>query len=258
MTHEFDGAKYATASAHQKEWGAGLIAELALEGHERVLDLGCGDGALTARISDLLPSGEIVGVDASRGMIAAAQVNARPNMQLLVMDIDDLQLSNGFDVIFSNAALHWLKDHRRLYRALKPLLREHGRLRFNFAGDGNCANFISVVREAMALDRFVGSFADFEWPWYMPSVEEYSELVGDSALRHPRVWEENADRFFPDVDAMVGWLDQPSLVPFLAQIPDGLAESFREFVVGRMIDITRQPDGTCFETFRRINVSALG
>jgi len=48
MAHEFDGKKYETASSHQKEWGAKLIAELALRGDERVLDLGCGDGALTA------------------------------------------------------------------------------------------------------------------------------------------------------------------------------------------------------------------
>lgn len=256
MTHEFDGKKYATASTHQKEWGAELIAELALKGHERVLDLGCGDGALTARIADLLPSGEAVGVDASQGMIDAAQANARPNMRLLLMDIDDLQLTGRFDVVVSNATLHWVKDHRRLYRSLASLLRGHGRLRFNFAGDGNCASFFGVVKEAMELDRFMAAFADFEWPWYMPSVEEYSGLVGASALQQARVWGETADRFFPDADAMVAWLDQPSLVPFLAHIPNGLGESFREFVVEKMIEVTQQPDGRCFETFRRVNVSA--
>ena len=56
MTHEFDGGLYAQASAHQKEWGASLIADLRLRGSETVLDLGCGDGALTAQIADLLPA----------------------------------------------------------------------------------------------------------------------------------------------------------------------------------------------------------
>ena len=256
MTHEFDGRRYADASTHQKEWGAGLIAELALEGHETVLDLGCGDGALTVEIADLLPEGKVVGVDASRGMIDVAQACARANLRFLLMDIDDLRLPDRFDVVFSNATLHWIKDHRRLYRSVGHLLRDRGRIRFNFAGDGNCASFFSVVREAMTLDRFASSFVDFEWPWYMPAVEEYSALVQSAGLRHARVWGENADRFFADVDAMVAWVDQPSLVPLLAHLPDDLAALFREFVVGRMIDVTRQQDGRCFETFRRINVSA--
>jgi trans-aconitate methyltransferase len=76
-------------------------------------------------------------------------------------------------------------------------------------------------------------------------------------MLHWRVWEENADRFFLDVDAMVAWVDQPSLVPFLAHVPVDVARPFREFVVSRMTEETRQQDGRCFETFRRINVSAF-
>ena len=269
MTHEFDGEKYGQASDHQKEWGAKLIADLGLAGSERVLDLGCGDGALTAQIADLLPAGEVVGIDASQGMIDAAHANERANLRFKLMDIDALEfadrsdighrsdVASGFDVVFSNATLHWVKDHRRLYRNVHGVLRDGGRVRFNFAGDGNCSNFFRVVREAMALDQFAAPFADYEWPWYMPAVEEYSALVESTGLRHARVWGENADRFFADVATMVAWVDQPSLVPLLAHLADALAALFREFVVSRMIEKTRQPDGRCFETFRRVNVSAI-
>lgn len=60
-------------SAHQKEWGARLISELALTCNERVLDLGCGDGMNTALIAEVLPNGEVVGIDASKGMIDTAK-----------------------------------------------------------------------------------------------------------------------------------------------------------------------------------------
>ena len=76
MTHEFNGRKYEKASTHQKEWGAKLIAELELRGRERVLDLGCGDGVLTVQITDLVPRGEVVGIDASRGMIGSGHEKA--------------------------------------------------------------------------------------------------------------------------------------------------------------------------------------
>jgi trans-aconitate methyltransferase len=256
MTHEFDGKKYAQASAHQKEWGTKLIAELDLQGTERVLDLGCGDGAVSARIADLVPHGEVVGIDASRGMIEAAGSKGRKNLLFLLMDINDLSYVAQFDVVFSNATLHWIKDHKRLLRNAGRALREGGRLRFNFAGQGNCAHFFSVIREAMSLDEFAAHFAGFDWPWYMPSVEEYSALMDGSGLDSRRVWGENADRYFQDAPEMIKWIDQPSLVPFLAHVPDGMKPRFREYVIKKMIAETQQDDGRCFETFRRINVSA--
>ncbi|MDD2335218.1 MAG: methyltransferase domain-containing protein [Geobacteraceae bacterium] len=258
MTHEFDGNKYAKASAHQKEWGASIIADLSLKGTERVLDLGCGDGVLTSLFADLLPNGEVVGIDASQGMIAVALEKERKNLRFILHDIDNLDFSDEFDIVFSNAALHWVKDHHKLLQNVRQALRAGGTIRFNFAADGNCSNFFKVVREAMALDRYSFYFSDFEWPWYMPSINEYKTVVKRSGLRNIRVWDENADRFFPDAQTMVNWVDQPSLVPFLSFVAESDKEAFRNFVVERMIHETQQDDGRCFETFRRINVSTAG
>jgi trans-aconitate methyltransferase len=256
MTHEFDGKRYAQASAHQKEWGTTLIGELNLEGTERVLDLGCGDGALTAQIAALVPGGQVLGIDASEGMIAAAQPKARQNLRFVRMDINTLSFSSEFDVVFSNATLHWVKDHERLYANVGRLLCPGGRIRFNFAAEGNCSHFFRVVREAMSQAEFSVYFEDFEWPWYMPAVDAYAALVASSGLTRVRVWGENADRFFPDQGAMIRWIDQPSIVPLLACVAEEHKRQFRDYVVGRMLGETQQSDGRCFETFRRVNVSA--
>ncbi|MHB1325833.1 MAG: class I SAM-dependent methyltransferase [Thermoleophilia bacterium] len=256
MTHEFNGRKYEKASTHQKEWGAKLIAELELRGAERVLDLGCGDGALTVQITDLVPRGEVVGIDASRGMIEVAMKKQRDNLRFVLMDINELNIMDEFDVVISNAALHWITDHKRLLESIRRSLRTGGVLRFNFAGDGNCSHFFKVVREAMSLDGFSSCFAGFKWPFYMPATNEYEALVQQSGFRDARVWGENADRFFPDTEAMINWVDQPSLVPFLACIADEDKNRFRDFVVNRMVEDTKEDDGRCFETFRRINVFA--
>jgi trans-aconitate methyltransferase len=256
MAHEFDGRKYEKASAHQKEWGTTLIAELGLRGTEHVLDLGCGDGALTAQMADLLPQGQVVGMDVSRGMIEAAQPRAKANLRFLLMDINDLCFRAEFDVVFSNATLHWVKDHRRLYENVGRALRPGGRIRFNFAGDGNCSHFTKVIQEAMTQPAFSAHFADFLWPWYMPVIDEYTALVESSGLQDVHVWGENADRFFADAEAMIRWIDQPSIVPFLTCVPQEQRKEFRDYVVRQMIEETKQSDGRCFETFRRINVSA--
>ena len=256
MAHEFDGKKYEKASAHQKKWGTKLIAELNLKGNEKVLDLGCGDGALSVQISELLPKGEVISIDASKGMIDAALPKAKENLRFLLMDINALNFVEKFDVVFSNATLHWVKDHQKLFYNVGRSLRYDGRIRFNFAGDGNCSHFFNVIREAMALESYFRYFSDFEWPWYMPRVDEYSALAKSSGFRSVSVWGENADRYFPDVETMIKWIDQPSLVPFLAHIPTVKQTIFRDLVINRMIEGTRQEDGKCFETFRRINILA--
>lgn len=256
MAHEFDGKQYEKASSHQYEWGRKLIAGLGLKGNERVLDLGCGDGGLTAIISELLPEGDVLGIDASQGMIDAALPKSRNNLRFELQDINGIGFEDAFDVIFSNAALHWIKDHAGLLRNVRRALRPNGRVRFNFAGQGNCSAFFGVIQEAMAMERYKPYFFSFEWPWYMPSVEEYTRLAVSSGLQNLKVLGENADRYFPDRETMIRWIDQPSIVPLLPYLPEEKRSEFRDAVVQRMIGETLQPDGRCFETFRRINLSA--
>jgi trans-aconitate methyltransferase len=256
MALEFDGKKYRQASEHQQEWGARLLAELALRGDERILDLGCGDGRLTAQLAEGVPAGSVLGIDASAGMIEAAREHQRPNLAFRLLDINELDFESEFDVLFSNATLHWVKDHRRLLGNSLRALRPGGILQLNFAAEGNCSHLFAVLREVLPQARYAEHFRGFEWPWYMPEVDEYRALVQEFAFREAKVWGENADRFFPTVDAMVGWVDQPSLVPFLKHVGEPDRQAFRDAVIERMTEVTRQPDGRCFETFRRVNVFA--
>ena len=255
-TYEFSGEKYKKASRHQKEWGESLISKLKLGGDERILDLGCGDGALTEHLASLVPRGCVIGIDASEGMIETAKKCEAENLKFVRMDINDMSFENEFDVIFSNAALHWIKDHKKLLENTYAALKPGGEILWNFAGDGNCSNFFEVVKEKMKDKRFERYFADFEWPWYMPSKVEYERLTKASGFTEIVAIEENRDRYFADADEMIRWIDQPSLVPFIGCVPDGLKSAFREEVIEEMIGRTKRPDGTCFETFRRINVGA--
>lgn len=257
MSFEFDGETYKKASAHQKEWGQKIILEFNFRGDEHVIDLGSGDGILTAFLADLVPNGFVLGIDSSQGMIDSARELGKNNLQFKLLDINNLNYVAEFDLVFSNATLHWVKDHASLLNNVLRALKDDGRVRFNFAADGNCINLFNVIRDAMALEEFNHYFNNFEWPWYMPAMHQYQELVHKTPFREVRVWHENADRYFPDKNAMIGWIDQPSIVPFLKCITDEEKKKcFRDAVVQQMIDATLQNDGTCFETFRRINLYA--
>ncbi len=255
-TFEFDGEKYKKASKHQKEWGNSLIAELVLNGNEEILDLGCGDGGLTEQLAQLVPDGKVLGIDASEGMIAAAQNRIKSNLMFMQMDINTIDFQNMFDIIFSNAALHWIKNHKRLLQNTFRALKENGVLLWDFAGDGNCSNFFEVIQDKIQSEKYKKYFGGFEWPWYMPNKDDYEEIVVSSGFSAYSIEEVNKDRFFSSADEMIRWIDQPSIVPFISFIPKEIRTEFRDDVIKSMLKKTLQPDGTCFETFRRIHVKA--
>lgn len=257
MKLDFDGEKYKRASDQQKAWGRTLICELALRGDERILDLGCGDGALTAELAALVPHGCVLGIDASGSMIETARKDhAGPNLKFRQLDINAIDFQAEFDVVFSNATLHWIRDHKTLLRNVFRSLKEHGAARLQFAGEGNCSNLIRILRDVISQERYAAPFRDFDWPWYMPAADEYREVLDEVPFAEKKVWGQNADKHFESPEAMTKWIDQPSLVPFLARLEGPDRQRFRDAVVERMISETMQQDGTCFETFRRINVLA--
>ncbi|MCK5564984.1 MAG: methyltransferase domain-containing protein [Planctomycetes bacterium] len=257
MPFEFDAEKYKKASTHQKEWGRKLISQLQLKGDEKILDLGCGDGGITAQLAPLVPDGLVIGIDASHKMIDSAdKTHKGQNLRFDRIDINEIDFENEFDVVISNATLHWIKDHNKLLSNVSRALKNNGTARFNFAADGNCSTFYKVVRQIMSQKKYTAYFDRFDWPWYMPTIQEYEKLLANAKFTESKVWGHNADRYFPDKDVMIGWIDQPSLVPFLKCIDDTDKQPFRNAVVDQMVKETIQDDGTCFETFRRINVFA--
>ncbi len=254
--YDFNARQYEQASGLQRDWGLRLLAELRLRGDERILDLGCGHGALTADIAAAVPRGSVLGIDSSPSMVGRAGRLARANLRFRRMDINDLDFAGEFDLIFSNATLHWVLDHRRLLANARRALRPGGQVRFGFAGQGNSPTFLAVVREVMERRDSRPYFADFRWPWYMPSVKEYEGLLAEAGFAQGRVWGENNDRLFADADEMTRWIDQPCLVPFLPRLPEAERGAFRDAVVAETLRRARRADGRCFEAFRRIHVWA--
>ena len=165
----WDPRRYERTAGFVAELGAPVISLLAPKPGERILDLGCGDGALTQR---LLSTGAIVvGVDASRPMVEAARgrgVDAR------VVDAADLTFREEFDAVFSNAALHWMRDLHAVTLGVFRALRPGGRFVGELGGAGN----VATVREAVgAALRIRGIDADRLDPWVFPSNESFADLL---------------------------------------------------------------------------------
>ena len=256
ISYPFNGARYEAASHCQREWGIELVEDLRLSGDESILDLGCGNGVITRALADRVPHGRVVGVDSSPSMLKAAEAHKTPTIEFKLLDIADIAFDAEFDVIVSNAALHWVLNHEKLLMRINDALKPRGYLRVQFGGAGNIVHLIAILREIMSAPEYAPWFAAFRWPWFMPSVKEYEALLAQTEFREYRVWMANRDRLFTDEQELVHMVEEAGLVPFLVALPDAMKPYFRDTVIERLLARTRRPDGRCFETFRRINVYA--
>jgi trans-aconitate methyltransferase len=162
---QWSPAQYAKNARFVSDLGMPVVALLAPRAGERILDVGCGDGPLTKKLVEL--GCDVVGVDASPAMIEAAKALG---LDARVMDGQSLQFKDEFDAVFSNAALHWMKQADAVIAGVWRALKPGGRFVGEFGGEGNTA---TVLRVLTAVLRQRG--LDFRTlsPWYFPSVEEY-------------------------------------------------------------------------------------
>ncbi len=158
--------------SHSFVWklGAALLELLEPAPGERILDLGCGTGALTARIA--AAGVEVVGIDSSPEMIAQAR-RTFPRLRFEAGDARTFSFDTPFDAVFSNAVLHWVKDPELAISRIRAALHPGGRFVAEFGGRGNTRQMVAALkRQAAAL-----GVSDYETPWYYPGIAEYSGIL---------------------------------------------------------------------------------
>jgi trans-aconitate methyltransferase len=165
QTQTWDPERYERNARFVSELGMPVVELLAAQPGERILDLGCGDGALTEKIAAM--GCAVVGLDASPEQVEAARLRG---LEVYAGDCQRLSFAAEFDAVFSNAALHWMKKTddvlAGVWRALKP----GGRFVAEFGGYGGVAKIIAALYAALARRGVDGTALN---PWYFPDVEDY-------------------------------------------------------------------------------------
>jgi trans-aconitate 2-methyltransferase len=164
----WDAARYQDQQSFVWRYGANLIESLNPQPGERILDVGCGTGQLTAEIAR--SGATVVGLDTSAEMLAEARKNS-PGLVFELGDAASFEFSEPFDAVFSNAALHWVKHAEGAVKSIARVLRISGRFVAEFGGKGNNASVRAALRAVF------GPGADEQSPWYYPSVGEYAPIL---------------------------------------------------------------------------------
>jgi len=258
--YNWDAQDYAKHSSAQQTWARELILKLDLAGNEDVLDLGCGDGKVTAEIAACVPNGSVVGVDNSGSMIELAQTkhpnSEYPNLAFRLADVRELPFDKQFDIVFSNAALHWVRDHRPVLDGVRRSLRPGGRTLLQMGGQGNAASMLAVV-DAMKEDGvWKPYFEGFEFPYGFHDPTGYGSRLEETGLHASRVELIPKDMKHEGKSDLAAWI-RTTWLPYTDRIPERQREKFiDELVDSYMLNYPPDSEGRIHVQMVRLEVEA--
>ncbi|NHN29195.1 class I SAM-dependent methyltransferase [Paenibacillus agricola] len=168
---QWNAGHYDSNIGYVSRLGKGVVELLAPQSHEKIVDLGCGTGDLAAIISQ--SGADCLGIDGSMEMINQAKAKY-PSLSFMVADAHTFRIEKRVDAVFSNAALHWMTEPERVIQSVRLALHDSGRFVAEFGGKGN----IGAIYEAIAaVLQAYGMDAKARFPWYFPTISEYSSLL---------------------------------------------------------------------------------
>jgi trans-aconitate 2-methyltransferase len=239
----WDAQGYQSRHSYVFKHGEGLVELLDPKPGERILDLGCGSGQLTARIA--AAGADVVGVDLSPDMIAQARANY-PHIEFNVGDAAAFELDQPVDAVFSNAVLHWVLDAAGAAACVARALKVGGRFVMEMGGKGNTRTLLAAVREVAG---------ELELPWFYPSVGEYSALLEKHGFEVRFATLFDRPTIVEGENGLDDWL-----VMFGGKLFAGISEERQPEIRRALVDRLRPVmfrDGNWILDYRRLRVAAV-
>lgn len=253
-------ADYAKNSDAQLKWARELRLRLKLQGNESILDVGCGDGKITADFAAALPQGRVVGIDSSPEMIAYAvevyPASQYPNLSFACIDARSLPFENEFDLVFSNAVLHWVDDHLAFLNGASRGLRLGGRLIVSCGGEGNAAQVLQIFSHVVRREPWNTYFDDFRNPYFFYGIEAYQNWLHQAGLQSDRLELVPKDMTHPAPDGLAAWI-RTTWMPVTHRVPEQERDRFiHEFVETYLQQNPPDPNGLAHVAMVRLEVEA--
>jgi trans-aconitate methyltransferase len=234
----WNAADYAANSTAQQIWARDLIAQLHLRGDEHILDVGCGDGKVTAELACAVPKGSVTGIDASLEMIRFARKTfppgKYPNLKFQVMDARRIRLAQQFDIVFSTSVLHWVDDHPAFLRGASACLHPGGRLVASCGGKGNAQDVFVALRPEMRLKQWCNFFRKLPKPYFFHSPADYEKWLPRFGFKTHSVKLSPKDAVYQGRERFAAWF-RTTWLPYTQRVPEDSREKFTAGVVDRYL-----------------------
>lgn len=247
--HDWNARDYDSTNAGIVALGAQVLDRLQLDGDETVLDAGCGTGVLTEQLATRLPNGRVIALDGAPQMVefASERFADRADVEVIQADLYDFDLDGRpVDAVFSTATFHWIKDHDKLWRNLRAVLKAGGQLVAQCGGEGNIAaehTAYMKVADREPFAEFVGGWD----PVYFASPAETEARLRAAGFSEARCWLEHREIIPVDFGKH---LREIVLGSHLERLPEELREPFAQEVEHELGQVTQLD-------YIRLNVDAV-
>src|SRR5829696_171206 len=229
-----------------------LLALVDVRPNLKVVDLGCGTGELTRQLADSLPNSDVTGLDSSPQMLDAARAAAFSNPGLHFEQGDQAQLTGAWDIIFSNAALHWTENHAELIPHLYRKLKPGGQFAIQVPSNhGHISH--QIIRETANEELFKFILNGFQRYAPVLSIDQYAQILFDCGAENINVFEKVYAHILEDSDAVVEWISGTACVPYFERLGEH-KDKFIETIRNKMQ--AALPQSPAFYPFRRTLFSA--
>lgn len=243
--YQWNAKDYAQHSSGQERWAHELLDTVELQPGDAVLDVGCGDGRITALIAERVPQGSVLGIDLSEDMVRHAhqQYGAKfgGRFRTRQMDAAALNFDPQFNVVFSNATLHWVRDQQAALAGICRALVPGGRFIAQMGGHGNASTMVAAHDTVMIRQQWRGHFADFKSTYNYPHPDDYRQWLFAVGLEVLELALVPKDMVHADRTALAGWL-RTAWHPYVDWAPPGERSEYIEQVVSAFV-AQSPPDG---------------
>lgn len=210
------------------EYGKGLLEFVPENQEQSILDLGCGTGTLTVQLK--ARAGKVIGVDSSHHMVEKAKKQFE-NMEFLLCDALALPFEEEFDIVFSNAVFHWIKDHDRLLKNIHKALKTKGRLICEFGARGNIVAIEAAFSESCRKCGYV-----YESKFHFPATEDFGALLEQNGFAIEQIYDYDRPTVLKDGEqGLTNWMQQ-----FYASELAGMPEDIQKKVLRMAEEAARE------------------
>ena len=250
MNINWDADKYTSDFSFVHQYGESVTELIDVDNNSMLLDLGCGNGALTKALQD---KGYIVkGIDASKELLDIARKNY-PGIEFIQADATSFSLQEPVDVVFSNAVFHWIDKERQqsMLKCVHNALKENGQFVFEFGGYENNQLIHSALAKVFSEYGYI-----YKMPFYFPTISEYATLLENTGFRVKYAVLFDRPTELKGENGLKDWINMFVKTPFTVIENEDVKEAMIDKAVDNLRDVLYK-DGKWYADYVRIRMKAI-
>jgi len=238
-----------------------LAKKAGIKAGESVLDVGCGDGKITAVLAKMAKGGKTVGSDSSGKMIKLAKkvfpASSNPALSFVKKPAQNIDFKGEFDLVFSNACMHWIQEQGKALGCISRALKPGGRIFFQMGGKGN-AGIMNLLIDKMTQEKeWKKYFPKKFFTYFFPSPAEYKKLLKQNGLKPVKVYLLPKVAEHKGAEGLFAWVETTWL-PYTHRVPAAKRNTFINQAVGNFIKATKQVGNSVIKMpMMRLQVEAV-